>query len=204
MFRKTTYLFDHMSTPTAHPLQWPQGWPITPTYQRGTPKFRTTIESALRELQTEVKMLGGTDLVLSSNYTLGVSNPKEPGVVAYFIYNKNRVAIPCDRWLRIENNVKAIALTINAMRGMERWGAKHMIEAMFTGFKQLPPSSKRDWWVVLGFGRPTGRPDASSDSAISDRYRSLAQQKHPDRGGSNADMVELNAAYEDAKEWLKS
>src|SRR4051794_26675 len=117
-------------TPTAHPLHWPNGWPKTEAMRREHARFKTTISAALANLKKQIQLMGGTGLVLSSNYTLGMENPKDCGVVAYFQWQGIAMAIPCDRWLRIEHNVQAIALTIEAMRGMERWGAKHMIKAM--------------------------------------------------------------------------
>lgn len=135
-------------------------------------------------------------MVLSSNYTLGIKNPKDPGVVAYFVHDGVTLAVPCDRWTKIEDNVQAIALTIEAMRGMDRWGAKHMIKAMFSGFKALPPSTdsnKSTWWEELGC------PQNSTWAEITQAYRTQAQKRHPDRGGTHEDMVRLNNALHLAK-----
>ena len=170
-------------TKSAYPLQWPPAWPKTEAIKRERGKFQSTLSSALNMLKDEVRLLGGKNLVLSSNCTLGHEKPKDPGVVAYFHYDGNEVAVPCDRWQRVEHNVKAIALTIEAMRGMERWGAKHMIKAMFSGFKALP-SSEKNWWDVLQC-----RADSPPD-IIRANYRRLAVDYHPDRGGTNAQMAE--------------
>lgn len=183
-----------MNTPTAYPLQWPSTWPMTDPAKREKGKFSSTLAGALVALEDEVRRLGGTGLILSSNYTLGVNNPSNPGVVAYFTYDKVAVAIPCDRWLKIEHNVKAIALTIEAMRGMERWGAKHMIKAMFTGFKALPgPAGKKHWSEIIRLV-----PNASKESAH-EIYRVLAKSAHPDAGGSDAAMSALNVAWSELK-----
>lgn len=180
-----------MSEATAFPLQWPAGWPRTEPGRREHSKFKQDVNSALRFLKREVQLLGATNLVLSSNYTLGVDAPKDPGVVAYFVYNKSPVAIPCDRWLKLCDNIYAIALTIEAMRGMERWGAKHMIEAMFTGFKRLEAKTGGiSWWEVLGV------PSTATASQITEAYRDKARICHPDKGGSHEAMTNLNAAYE--------
>ena len=108
---------------TAYPLQWPAGWPRTESREGG--RFKTTLNTALSALKREVELLGGRSLVLSSNVTLGNENPKDCGVVAYFELRGQFISIPCDRWNNVESNVKAITLTIEAMRGIERWGAKH-------------------------------------------------------------------------------
>lgn len=182
--------------PTAYPLQWPEGWPRTAEFSRQTSRFKTTLPQALSALETQVRLLRGRGLVLSSNYTLGSKNPKDPGVVAYFTHDQTELAVPCDRWTKIEDNVYAIALTIGALRGMDRWGAKHMIKAMFSGFKALPPSSdpkNPKWWEVLGCL------ENSTWTEVTHAYRTQAQKFHPDRGGTHEDMLKVNHALHLAK-----
>lgn len=183
---------------TAYPLCWPPGWPKTDVLRRESPKFKTTLAAGLANMKRQIELLGGKNVVLSSNYTLGLENPKDSGVVAFFDFDGKPTAIPCDRWKRIEDNVHAIGLTVAAMRGMERWGAKQMIKAMFSGFKLLPNSApKRDWRVVLGMeGIVPGM------ETLQEKYRSLARLRHPDAGGSAEAMTELNLAYEQAKKEL--
>jgi hypothetical protein len=176
---------------TAYPLTWPEGWPRTKVRERA--RFRTTLAGALKELRTEVRLLAGEQsartLVLSSNVTLGAEHPADPGVVAYFTYEQKPVAIPCDRWQAVADNAKAIALTINAMRGMERWGAKHMIRAMFQGFAALPAPD--DWRAQLG--HPTTLTEAEA------AFRERARSAHPDAGGSHEAMASLNRAIDRAR-----
>lgn len=179
-------------TPTAYPLAWPAGWPRSSYRQRA--RFDSTLAKALENLKSEVTRLGGKGLVLSSNYTLGANNPTDPGVVAYFTHDGVALAIPCDRWDCIEDNVQAIALTVKAIRGMDRWGAKHMIKAMFSGFKTLPApaTAARPWWEVLGVHR-----NCSRDEML-ESYRKRALVAHPDRGGTHNQMMELNIAKDTA------
>lgn len=179
-------------TPTAYPLQWPAGWPRTDAARRENGRFKTSIPAALSNLQKQIGLMGGKGVILSSNYTLGITNPKDPGVVAYFTWQDTSIAIPCDRWTRIEQNVQAIALTIEAMRGMERWGAKHMIKAMFTGFKQLP-AGDTEWWKVLGVS-----PRATQEE-VRTAYRALAKTHHPDAGGNPDEFHRIQSAYEMAE-----
>lgn len=134
--------------------------------------------------------MGGKNVVLSSNYTLGCENPKDSGVVAYFHWDGVELAIPCDRWLRVEHNVQAIALTIEAMRGMERWGAKHMIKSMFTGFKQISNGSELPWWEILEVSQ------SSTPDFVTAQYRRLAKLHHPDTGGDRETFLKVQSAYE--------
>lgn len=176
--------------PSAYPLQWPAGWPRTDALKREPGKFRCTVAGALEELRRQLTLMGAKSVVLSSNYTLGTSNLVDPGVCVYFQREGLDLAIPCDRWRRIEANIKAIALTVEALRGMDRWGAKHMIRAMFSGFKLLPAGASRspEWWKVLGCDphTPTER--------VLELHRQLMKRIHPDVGGSHIEALNANEA----------
>lgn len=186
--------------PTAYPLAWPPGWPRTSG--RAVGPYRTELSAALKNLRGQVKLLAGEQaakgLVLSSNVTLGATHPADPGVVAYFVFDKAQVAIPCDRWWSVAQNVQAIALTIESMRAIERHGAKHMVKAMFQGFVALPPPgpAPQHWSEVIGIA-----PDAPLP-AVEAAYRLAARQAHPDSGGSHEAMARLNAAIAAARKDL--
>lgn len=174
---------------SAYPLQWPTGFPRT-KWRESPSRWKTNLNEALKFLRSQLNLFGGTDLVLSSNCSLGSENHSDPGVCAYFRYNGKTMAIPCDRWDKVAHNVKAIAMTIEAIRGMERWGAKAMIEAMFTGFVALPEMNSESVWQVLGLERHD--PAIITEQDVLDAYHELAKAKHPDKpGGSTADFVEL-------------
>lgn len=174
---------------TAFPLCWPEGWPKTEITRKESAKFKQTLAGALSNLKIECARLGGKNLILSSNYTLGNERPMESGVVAYFLLDTSNIAIPCDRWKLVEHNVQAIALTIEAMRGMERWGAKHMIKAMFTGFKQLPAPGI-NWYQVLGV------PINASRDQVREAYMLLVKKHHPDRNGDPDLFRRVQEAWE--------
>lgn len=184
-----------MTEPTAYPLAWPTGWPRTQSRQKGL--YKTSLAGALKNLRTELRLLCGDmasrSMVLSSNATLGSENPTDPGVVAYIVWEKQQIAIPCDRWHTIEQNVQAIALTVEAMRAMERHGAKHMIKAMFQGFVALPAPD--DWRGLLGHPRTLAEAEAA--------WKAKLATEHPDRGGDVAKAAALNAAIAAARKELK-
>ncbi len=157
--------------------------------------MKSSLSSALDNLRKEVNLLGGKDLILSSNYTLGNEKPKDSGVVAYFTRDGDTVAIPCDRWKTISENVQAIAKTIEALRGIERWGAKHMVKAAFRGFAALPEKAAgKSCWTVLGIIQT---PTTTRDE-VETAFRARAKVSHPDHGGTDAAMAELNEARQQA------
>lgn len=116
-------------THDAFPLQWPAHVPRT---KRPKPSAfgKHTLASARTYLIDEVRRLGVRGLVLSANVELrrdglpyrGRRNPDDAGAVAYFDLNNKPIAMPCDRWRSVEHNVYAIARTIEAQRGIARWG----------------------------------------------------------------------------------
>lgn len=182
------------TSPTAYPLTWPSSWPRTDLARRETSRRKSTLPNALKNLRSEINLLGGKNLILSSNATLGNERPADSGVVAYFIRDGENVAIPCDRWKTIAENVQAIAKTVEALRGIERWGAKHMVKAAFRGFAALPEkASTRSFYDVLGI--PTG---PLTMAALDTAFRTSAILCHPDHGGTDAQMAELNEAYDQA------
>jgi hypothetical protein len=192
-------------TADAYPLQWPERRKRTESWHRENAKFDVTFARARDNIIGEVQRLCGRypdpSIVISTNIALrrdglplaGQRQPDDPGVAVYFTYKKRQMSFACDRWRKIEHNMQAIAKTIEALRGIARWGTGDMLEAAFTGFEALPaPGAKREWWEVLGV------PRSSSREAVRQAYRTLASQHHPDRGGSHERMAELNAAQEAA------
>lgn len=193
----------------AYPLQWPTGRPRTGQWSRERAKFQTTFARARDDIAREVQLLVGgrwardPQLVISANVALrrdglplaGQRAPDDPGVAVYFEHKKRAMCFACDRWDKIEHNMQAIAKTIEALRGIARWGTGDMLEAAFTGFAALPaPGAKREWWEVLGVAR-----SCSTDEARA-AFRRLAAEHHPDRGGSVDRMAEVNAAWAAAQE----
>jgi hypothetical protein len=98
----------------------------------------------------------------------------------------------------IEDNVRAIALTIEALRGIERWGASDMMERAFMGFTALPANSTRSWREVFGFSGT----DSIRLDEVNDRFRKLALERHSDQGGSDDQMCQLLQARDDARREL--
>jgi DnaJ-domain-containing protein 1 len=106
-----------------------------------------------------------------------------------------------DQYYRVEENLAAIAATLDAMRAIERHGGAQILDRAFTGFTALPaPAAARSWREVFGF-TPHAQPDRA---ALRNRYRILAGERHPDRaGGSDAAMSELNVALREAEEEIR-
>lgn len=188
----------------AYPLHWPTGYPRTKNPERNR-HFKQTYIGATRDaVLAELKRLGATEVIISSNIPLRADgipladfarrNIPDKGVAVYFDYNKQSTVLCFDAWDRWEDNFHAIAKTIEAIRGMERWGVSEMINRAFTGFKALPEKATgRPWWEVLDT-----IPNAHID-IIKGQYKGMAKRLHPDAPTGNKDaFIELNIAYQQA------
>lgn len=189
----------------AYPLSWPLTKPRAA--RRDSDVFKVSFAKARDEIASEVRQLGGTGLVISSNVPLrrdglpyaDFKTPEDPGVAVYFTYKGRQMCFACDRWKRATANMRAISLTIAALRGVARWGTGDMMEAAFTGFAALPApgqTTARGWMEILEVGH-----DATLEKA-KENYRRLSMIRHPDRGGSEDAMSELNWAWAQAQDAL--
>lgn len=184
----------------AFPLHWPQNWPRVKSRRRS--RFQnTSFDLERRHLLNEVRRLGGDKTILSTNIPLrrdgapyasaSYAKISDPGVAIYFTYKGKSMSFACDTWDRIEDNMKAVGKTIEAIRGIERWGASDMMERAFTGFQALP-APKNEWWEILEVSK------SASPDQIKTAYYRLSKVHHPDFGGSTEQMAKLNSAYDQA------
>jgi hypothetical protein len=207
-----------------YPLCWPDGWQRTnPNHRkpaafrrasrktpdaqaiggyRWQPQRRVTMEEAVGELQDELRRLGASLPILSTNVRLrqdGIpysaqKTPDDPGAAVYFKLKGMALALACDKWNRVEDNVVAIARHIEALRAQERWGVGR-IEQAFRGYAALPgpgASTGESWWLVLGVAHNCTAADVKA------RFRELAKTVHPDVGGAHEAWLRLQAAYDTA------
>ncbi len=200
-----------MTPERQYPLQWPDGWKRT--QNPGKSQFSTGMDKATRGLLDEIRKLGGTLPVISSNaqYRLdGMPYARQGyigdvGVAVYFQRNRKPMVFACDNYWTVQDNIHAIAKTIEALRAIERHGSSSMMERAFTGFTALPApivaGMKRPWRDVLEF---FDSPRALSADDIEARYRRLAAKHHPDKGGDTAKMAELNVARDEAMKECQS
>lgn len=191
----------------AYPLQWPVGWARTKV-QRRSP-YKLPLERALQELTTELRLFRAKDFVVSSNVEPRLAGlPRGPaaandcGVAVYWedLQGRPRV-MACDAWDSVRGNVRAIAVTINALRQIERSGASQLLERAFTGFAALPADAGgSSWRSVLEIPADQQVTLAAVEAA----YRQRARAVHPDKGGSHEALIAVNRARDDALRELRS
>jgi len=189
----------------AFPLTWPERQRRTPRHQRRPSRFEVGLAASRDHLLAELGRLRARHVVISSNIAVrrdglpyAAREPEDSGVAVYFERQVRGTWLPfviaCDAFLKVKENLRAIGLTVESLRAIERHGASEMLEAAFTGFAALPPPAPAgSWWVVLGLAE-----DASRETVRS-AYRKLAFERHPDRGGDPDRWAELNDAIEIAR-----
>jgi hypothetical protein len=170
--------------------------PRTKQEDRRRAAFKSAMGEARDDLLDQLRLLGAQNVVISTNIRAkkdGVlyatyREPEDPGVAVYFeLYGDNQ-CIPCDKWNKVVFNVRAIGLCIQALRGLERWGAKEMVKASFKGFKALPMPSTSYF------------KECNSTEEIKEKFRLLSRSMHPDFGGDNNEYTEVVRQYKIALE----
>lgn len=194
-----------MKDQQSFPLSWPASWPRAKS--RGSSRFGShSMSGAVQEILRQLRNLGVGDynVVVSTDVPLrrdglpysNMRQPTDTGAAVYFKLRGRPQVLAVDKWNLVEDNLWAIAKDIEAQRGRIRWGVG-TIEQAFAGYMALPAPIilTRSWREVLGFDA-TG---LLSFDEVQEAYRSKAFACHPDHGGSDSQMAELNSAMGDAR-----
>lgn len=199
------------------PLYWPEGTPRTQVRKR-SPYKATSVVTTFEEIRRRLSRAKATQVVISTNVQLrrdglpvaGGSSVQiqDPGVAVYFTRRERDSCLACDAWLTVGENLRAIANTLRALATIEASGSASLADAAFAGFARLPsnagPSSRGfvHWTKVLGITRPWSNlaPHLRAElrAEVERVYRELSRSQHPDRGGTDVGMAELNRAHEEA------
>jgi len=191
-------------------------WPVPPTapHSRKYSQFKADWHSTCSLLDRELEHLKTTTAVLqlkvnasdiSTHGTLKANvSPREPGVILAFDSKHGQKQFPCDTYVEWRHNVRAIALALEALRAVDRYGVTRRGE-QYTGWARIEePTRTGDIPMtpdlalnvatrLAGWGSITfdGKPAANVLEAI---FREAEKRTHPDRGGNKQDFVELQKA----------
>lgn len=203
-----------------YPLQWPADWARTDPSKRERALFRVTLTEGIQDLLCELRLMRADNVVITSDlpttskglpYASGKAD--DPGIAVWCVINGSERVFACDRWTTPAANLRAVGKTVEALRGIEAWGAADMVTRAFSGFAALPPggqgmtpnpaSTKRSWYEVLGLPRETSDGRAPSRSQLLNwarqAHRAKIRTAHPDVGGTHERAAELNAALQEAE-----
>ncbi len=184
-------------------------WTGPTTETRKTAAFRATWVQTLDLLEYELARLRATDIVIQIEDPEGIKGirndgsyrmvsqqyvPMRPGVILTFESPKGNISMPCDRYTDWKDNLRAIALSLEALRAVDRYGVTRGNE-QYRGWAQLPASN----------GKMT-RQDAieiialvvnADPTALSDHWDSIGEAMikrakklmHPDAGDQSDENV---------------
>lgn len=181
---------------TFRPLPvWP--YPATPpSDRRSIYTFKASYQDTLELLEHEISALSGHDPVIGMGYrerdirqdgqlrANAPVRPSHPGVELTFDTRQGRLTYStdiCEWW---EHNVRSIALGLEALRAVDRYGITHRGE-QYAGFLALA----------------SGGPDATRGQRLVERAGGIRQalmEHHPDHGGDPAAFADVQAFRERA------
>jgi hypothetical protein len=182
--------------------------PSTPPRERTSPKFKARYDATLDLLFAEAEKLGAKRMVLQVDLQerdirvdgLPRSNARfgsHPGVVISFESRFGPLRYATDQFTEWKGNLRAIALALQALRAVDRYGVTKRGE-QYAGWKALPQNASTfasadeaaAWMNEYSRDMDIVRP-AGSYSAL---YRAMARKMHPDTGQPVADWHRLDEA----------
>lgn len=187
-------------------------WPKEPTRTRRRAPFKAGYAATLTLLERELTHLKAQGVVIQTHMAANdirndglprsSARPSAPGVIVTFLAKGKPFSFPCDTYVDWEDNLRAVALSLEALRAVDRYGVTRGGE-QYQGFKALPaPADAQSAFesaeAAASFLAQHSRefaPPILTDPARRDAaYRDAAKRLHPDRGGSPEDWHKLQEA----------
>lgn len=188
------------------PLEW-AGKRRSPIRSR----FRASNNNMMALLRRELTNLGASNVVIQAGFTReqirndgwprSSARTADPAVILNFQVPKrgkdgkmgtDSYAYPCDKYDQWEDNLYAIALTLERLRSVGRYGVVRGGE-QYTGWRQLPPGGGENepnaamsvedsarFLASLAGDLESWRTLMSDPEALSKVYGSLGKRYHPD------------------------
>lgn len=192
-------------------------WPGAMTKNRRTAQFRKTVKktrsydgssyttqdrgvdwpATVKLLRREIEHLGGKNVVLqmaisqrdcrNDGWIRADARPSHPGVILSFESKHGPVSFPCDTYDDWQANIRAIAVSLEDLRAVDRHGVTKRGE-QYKGFPGLPPAggTSENRPEVIQRGRELIGKYGSSTAAL--------HATHPDKGGELEDFLAVQAA----------
>lgn len=179
-YRRVKYAFRPLAT-------WP--YPATP-YRRGASTFRAGWQDTLDLLEYELDRIDGSNVIIAAGFREGdirldgmpradARQPSHPGVELSFDSPRGRLVYAtdvCERW---QHNVRSIALGLEALRAVDRFGITRRGE-QYAGFLKLETSEA---------SADRGRALVEEAGSV----RQALMRHHPDQGGDPRAFADVQA-----------
>lgn len=184
----------------------------TPMIKKRRDPFKTAWNGTLAKLEYELTKLRATEIIIEADFIdsdirldgwpRATAKPGYGGVkVSFNQPGVGRVEYPCDSCVSWQDNIHSIALGLEALRAVERYGITGRMQ-QYTGFRALEANGKMTKEGAAGLicalaGRT---PDKARfllrDSDTAKRLYHVALKKwHPDYGGDRKKFDQLQEAW---------
>ena len=169
-------------------------WPGEPTkpHARKSGRFKAKQPARLDLLERELNHLNARDIVVQAHlereqirndgWPKSSARPKEPGVIVTFSNKKQEAfSYPCDTYEDWFDNLYAIALSLEALRAVDRYGVTRGAE-QYQGFKRIAapktidPRALAEAFICQHAG--VSLDDLRAD--LGGAYTAAAKRLHPD------------------------
>lgn len=190
-------------------------WPRARTTDRRQSQFKADYASTISLLERELWQVGANRVTMYAAIAprevrldgLPRSDAKatDPAVMLTFETRHGPVHLACDTYTDWKSNLRAIALTLEHLRAVERYGATKPGQ-QYKGYRPELPA-KREWTdldraeqlltdMAHRGGLITG-PESfrGNPTELQRAYRAAMKAAHPDTGGSHQDAQAVNAAF---------
>lgn len=163
--------------------------------------FRSTWTATETLLRREINALRGRDVIIQVNcleselrldgQLRANARPATPhAAVSFDSASKGPLLFCCGRYRTWQDNVRGIALGLEALRKIDRYGIIQSDE-QYTGFRALPAGST-EWVSTLAAYSGWSYEDVLADP--DGAYKAAVKKAHPDQGGSRASFEEVRRA----------
>ncbi len=187
-------------------------WPGPRELSRKSGTFRADWVNTLDMLEYELGRLRAKDIVIQLEDPEAIKGIRNDGsyrmvsrsyfrtkacVVLTFDSPKGSISMPCDRYEDWKDNLRAIALSLEALRAVDRYGVTRGNE-QYRGWTQIGNGNgKMDRASALKFIENLAGASMSPNANFRDICRKLKILHHPDHtGGSHETFVAIGQAEE--------
>jgi hypothetical protein len=135
------------------------------------------------------------------------ARPTLPAIVVYILRrNKTPLQFASDAFTGWQDNLRAIALTMENLRAIDRYGVTKA-EEQYRGFEAIeaPQAVSRERQcaeVIANYTLKTAEDLLSNFDALKLAYRAACRQTHPDFGGDAEAFKVVQEAYEFLSSWM--
>jgi hypothetical protein len=178
-------------------LTWPPNKARTSS-RSGSPFKQPQIDREEQRIKEELRRWRITRWMVSRNHQRIFGNT-DPGVAVWWEDPKDHSlrVIACDAYRDLASNARAIYLTMDALRAIERWGAYTTEEATEGArYLALPPPEEPYWRV---FAEAAGAPWSSDPRLPLPAYVGMYRVAAKRVAGDEAKLRRLNLAIEAAR-----